>query len=722
VIVIHAGPGAEEGAYGIWSHRSSMSPGYTTDGVSMGGYDIQPEESYRRAEVAAVGVFCHEYGHVIGLDDFYDTDNSSGLSEGLGDWSLMASGSWNNSGRTPSHLDARCKHQVGFANVQLLLANQKHVAIPPAATSPICYLLQPNPGGSNPDMWWVENRQQIGFDAALPGSGLVIYHMDSEGSQTNPDRYFMSVEEADNNNSLRYSGNRGQAGDAWPGSSNNRNFHDYSAPSSRTFDGAITEISVLNISDSDSIMYADLGITYAIPWIFLANDSLTMTDAAPGGNGDGEFLAGETISVWLEVRNVMMKTYLPTLHLDVDNPALEILQNDQNMGFALNPTINNENFNPIQVRIPDDFASSVVTFTLTVTSDSTQTSGDRSYHTSFSFTKSIGRTQILLVDDDNGQGDELRYLAALNRLRLPYAYWDKNAQGSPDYALLSQYTNVLWMMGSYYPEVGTNGGTLTVDDVDFMKSILDGGGCLLLGSPSAPTQLQALAPAFLSDYLHASVTGTGTGREAIRGVADNVVGGGLLYTAFNGVVWNLAAPIISPVNGGAPAFTLAKAGNTVNYGSCGVSYDGSYRTVLLSVGVEYLAHDRAADGFAPVDTLITRALRFFARGSATPVEEDPEGLLPTRFALEQNYPNPFNPTTTIAYHIDAGAPQLTTLAVFNVLGQKVATLVDRVQPAGDYTVTWQGGDDQGNRVASGVYFYRLSHGEDVESRKMMLLK
>jgi hypothetical protein len=94
--------------------------------------------------------------------------------------------------------------------------------------------------------------------------------------------------------------------------------------------------------------------------------------------------------------------------------------------------------------------------------------------------------------------------------------------------------------------------------------------------------------------------------------------------------------------------------------------------------------------------------------------------LPTEFALSQNYPNPFNPTTDISFSL----PQAThvTLDIFNVLGQKVNTLVDSDMPAGNHTVTWNGDNASGSSVSSGVYFYRISAGKDVETKKMMMLK
>ncbi len=95
-------------------------------------------------------------------------------------------------------------------------------------------------------------------------------------------------------------------------------------------------------------------------------------------------------------------------------------------------------------------------------------------------------------------------------------------------------------------------------------------------------------------------------------------------------------------------------------------------------------------------------------------------LVPGSFTLEQNYPNPFNPETKIQYSIPKNGE--VTLSVFNLLGQKVATLVSEKQVAGNYQVKWNGQNDAGRFVASGVYVYKLKAGDFVQTRKMMLLK
>ena len=95
-------------------------------------------------------------------------------------------------------------------------------------------------------------------------------------------------------------------------------------------------------------------------------------------------------------------------------------------------------------------------------------------------------------------------------------------------------------------------------------------------------------------------------------------------------------------------------------------------------------------------------------------------LFPERFRLYQNYPNPFNPFTIIDYSI--GKRGMVTLKIFNSLGQKVRTLVASMQEVGMKSVTWNGLDDTGTPVSSGLYFYRLQFNNKVLSRKMLLLR
>ena len=93
--------------------------------------------------------------------------------------------------------------------------------------------------------------------------------------------------------------------------------------------------------------------------------------------------------------------------------------------------------------------------------------------------------------------------------------------------------------------------------------------------------------------------------------------------------------------------------------------------------------------------------------------------LPQSFSLGPNYPNPFNPLTIIPYQLPAAAP--VRLEVFNLLGQRIATLVDQQQPAGFHTAAWDAANAAGQPVAAGVYLYRLQAGGRQQTRRMVLI-
>jgi hypothetical protein len=101
--------------------------------------------------------------------------------------------------------------------------------------------------------------------------------------------------------------------------------------------------------------------------------------------------------------------------------------------------------------------------------------------------------------------------------------------------------------------------------------------------------------------------------------------------------------------------------------------------------------------------------------------EDNDGAVPVAFRLEQNYPNPFNPTTNIVYELRRSAD--VKLTIYNLLGQRVAVLLDKkTQIAGKHSVQWDGRDEAGNLVSSGLYIYKIEAGDFTQARKMLLMK
>jgi len=97
-----------------------------------------------------------------------------------------------------------------------------------------------------------------------------------------------------------------------------------------------------------------------------------------------------------------------------------------------------------------------------------------------------------------------------------------------------------------------------------------------------------------------------------------------------------------------------------------------------------------------------------------------ETILPSEFKLIGNYPNPFNPSTTIQFSLSSAG--LAELVIYNMTGQKICELVNKHMEAGMHLVMWNGRDQDGNSVSSGVYISRLKMEGKVETRRMTLLK
>jgi hypothetical protein len=144
-----------------------------------------------------------------------------------------------------------------------------------------------------------------------------------------------------------------------------------------------------------------------------------------------------------------------------------------------------------------------------------------------------------------------------------------------------------------------------------------------------------------------------------------------------------------------------------SHGTTSISHEYSYLDPDVRSGVIYWykIEEVATDG----------THEFFG-----PVKIQVNEQLPKSNFLLLNYPNPFNATTTISYYINS---KLTvSLTIINCLGESVRTLVNEIQPAGQYEIVWDGKDDFGNPSGSGVYFYRLKAGNDSLTNKMMLLE
>jgi hypothetical protein len=162
----------------------------------------------------------------------------------------------------------------------------------------------------------------------------------------------------------------------------------------------------------------------------------------------------------------------------------------------------------------------------------------------------------------------------------------------------------------------------------------------------------------------------------------------------------------------------------------GIKYEGSFRVVFFGFGFEAIDSSGGmiyGQTLSTPSTVMGRILNWLRGYSDVAEEEEDLVVRPKTFQLHQNYPNPFNPFTTIRFMVFGSRfsdrqPARTTLKIYNIRGQLIKTLIDEEKPKGTYSVIWDGRDERGQKVSSGVYFYRLSSGEESEVKRMVLLK
>ena len=232
VFVYYAGHNEAEGASSntIWPHRSIVTSGERINGKMIYDYACTSElRGSSGKSMCGIGTFCHEFGHVLGLPDYYDTEGSSYT---LGSWDIMCSGSYNGNGKTPPTYTAGERFELGWVTPVQLEDAGRYTLAPIESGSKQIYLIAKTKhnlqwDASPSEYWLLENRQHVGWDnpsSALPGVGLFIWHVDYSATA-------WANNTPNNNTPMRYDleeagGQKGfsAASDPFPGSKKVTNF------------------------------------------------------------------------------------------------------------------------------------------------------------------------------------------------------------------------------------------------------------------------------------------------------------------------------------------------------------------------------------------------------------------------------------------------------------------------------------------------------------------
>jgi M6 family metalloprotease-like protein len=303
VYVIYAGYGEEAGggANCIWAHAWNIST-VTRDGKTISKYSCSAELSGNSGTtLTAIGVICHEFGHVLGAPDYYDTNYATGGQySGTSSWDMMAGGSWNNNGKTPAHHNAFTK--VYFYNwaTATTLTSAQTVTVTNAAENKSFYRINTTTSG---EYYLIENREKHKFDAYVPGSGLIIYHVHSgvmtsassnSINNTHQQRMYPVAQNATVGKPTSTASTYGTvdaASCAWTGASGTKNqFTDATTPNMKSWAGANTAKPITNIARNATTKTVTFdfmggGTTVVVPTVSTtAATSVTTNSAVSGGN------------------------------------------------------------------------------------------------------------------------------------------------------------------------------------------------------------------------------------------------------------------------------------------------------------------------------------------------------------------------------------------------------------------------------------------------------
>jgi immune inhibitor A len=527
IFLVHAGPGAEEtgNSADIWSHAWYYEA-ETDDGVYTGRYSTEPEELFD-GQMIKIGVFCHEYGHVLGVPDLYDTDGSS---EGIGVYCLMAGGSWGalpGNPERPTHMSAEMKRRLGWMSPIDVVGNLVDLVIPPAATNAVCYRVN-HPTAPN-EYFLIENRAKIGFDSLFRGDGgLAIWHVDEWGWQQDENHRYVTLEQADGNSDLERDygtgnrharTNRGDAGDLFPGATSNGHFSFSTNPSSMSYDLFTDLVTITGIEYYDDSIRASIYVDPDVP--IYAIESHTVFDtvaSASESNFNSDADSGEVVDLVVKIANDGETATAVTGTISTSDLRVSIIDATADFGQINHGTYGVNNSSPFRFEVLTGSTDSAVTFNLHLDAD-----GDPY---DLELKVNINRQKIMLVLDNNESNWSDNLVNAMHRSGYSIDTHTTSAIDYPEYEELIPYHLVLWTTGSYFGRRTSSSHyeyCLNSNEISVLENYLDNAGRLVLFSQDYLYD-NGIDP-FASNYLHVASMQEDEGGDHIVGDPGSYMSG-----------------------------------------------------------------------------------------------------------------------------------------------------------------------------------------------------
>ncbi len=325
-------------------------------------------------------------------------------------------------------------------------------------------------------------------------------------------------------------------------------------------------------------------------------------------------------------------------------------------------------------------------------------------------------TDVLIVDGDGGSSYENFYRDA-----VPATYtrgvWGLDLE-PVTIGELALFDYCIWLTGERVP-------ALTTEEMGILTGLLDGGGKLFISGQDIGRDIGGSG--FYSDYLHASLVSDSTGILALDGIDGEPISDGLTLQISGGDGANnqVRPSEVGVVRNGAFANPTFYYESTERVAAVSSVWFPSAPDSTHSSRVTYFAFGfEGINSQTDRNTVMQRVIEWLESSSVAIGEGgDTAGLgpvLPGAMVLHQNYPNPFNPSTSIAFRLKA--PARVNLSIYDLRGRRVISLIDKSLPVGEHRVVWDGKNENGEKVGSGSYFYRLHANDEVITRRMVMVK
>lgn len=278
VFVFYAGRGENSGGGPdtVWPHSADIMDWDTTpymfDGVRFNRYGCTNEVT-REGRTEGVGVFIHEFSHVLGLPDLYATVAGSGAFT-PGSWSALDYGPYNNNGCTPPNYSAFERYALGWLD-PLRVTGPCDISLRPVSDNEACLI----PTSRDNEFFLLENRQKSGWDAYLPGHGMLVWHIDYNSGiwnknrvNNNPYHQYVDLEEADG-----IQNDYSRSGDSYPGSAGVTSFTDDTTPSMKAWSGEKLGLPLTDIAEANGLVTFKVAGGYPAPEAVAALEAVDVT-------------------------------------------------------------------------------------------------------------------------------------------------------------------------------------------------------------------------------------------------------------------------------------------------------------------------------------------------------------------------------------------------------------------------------------------------------------